>query len=103
VKWTRVSKYAEKSDCGDWSICAYGSEVAGRFTFGAWRTITHPLGRLMLACNLPDASTARFICEDDDFRIREGRHLDGAPLATADDARIQLRECAPPGSVAGGA
>ena len=34
-------------------MAKYGSET-GRFTYGAWRTLSHPSGRLLLAANLPE-------------------------------------------------
>jgi hypothetical protein len=62
--WKQHDTHALLSICGSYSVAKYGSE-SGRFTYAAWRTQTHPLGRLMLAGNLPDANTAKHRCEHD--------------------------------------
>jgi hypothetical protein len=64
LTWKQLDKYALVSDCGRYSVAKYGSE-SGRYTYAAWRTQKHPLGRLALAMNLPDAITARLRCEHD--------------------------------------
>jgi hypothetical protein len=69
LTWKQHDKYSLVSECTHYSVAKYGSET-GRFTYGAWRTQKHPLGRLYLAANLPDAITARLVCEDDAARCR---------------------------------
>jgi hypothetical protein len=69
LTWRQHDKYSLLSDCGRYSVAKYGSET-GRFTYAAWRTQKHPLGRLMLASNLPDAITARLRCEHDEHHGR---------------------------------
>ena len=54
--------YALLSDCGCYSICKVG---AGRVTYEAWRTAKHPEGRRCLERGLPDAATAKTLCEGD--------------------------------------
>lgn len=62
MNWQQIDHYAMKSTDGCYSVAKYGSE-AGRFTYAAWRTLSHPSGRLLLAANLPDANTAKARCE----------------------------------------
>jgi hypothetical protein len=61
----RETKYALASSCGRYSVDKYGS-ATGRMVYGAHRRKGHPLGAGMLAGNLPDALTAKLVCEDDD-------------------------------------
>ena len=65
MKWRQHDAYSLVSDCGFYSVAKYGSE-SGRFTYAAWRRVGHPLGRLMLDGNLPDAITAKLACEADE-------------------------------------
>lgn len=65
LTWKQLDKCSLTSTCGKWSVAKIGSG-SGRFTYEAWRRAAHPLGRLQLATNLPDAMTARLRCEADD-------------------------------------
>jgi hypothetical protein len=69
MKWERHDRYSQVTD--HYSVCAIGSKT-GRITYEAWRREKHPLGRLMLAGNLPDALTARLACEADESHIAQG-------------------------------
>jgi hypothetical protein len=70
VNWQPIpdNKYALRSDCGRYSVCKIGSE-SGRFTYSAWLTPTHPCGRFQLSTNLPDANTAKLVCDDYESRL----------------------------------
>jgi hypothetical protein len=63
----KVDQYAIRSECGRYSVAKYGSE-SGVYTFAAWRTAKHELGRLMLADGFSYAVTAKLRCESDDTR-----------------------------------
>jgi hypothetical protein len=62
--WKQHSMYALVSECGEYSVAKIGSS-GGRYSYESWRTKSHPSGRLLLACNLPDANTAKLCCEAD--------------------------------------
>jgi hypothetical protein len=70
MNWLEIpgNKYAVRSECGRYSVCKIGSE-SGRFTYSAWRTQSHPSGRFQLSTNLPDATTAKLLCEDYESRL----------------------------------
>ena len=63
MNFTKVDKYAQRSDCGRYSVAVVGA--AGGFAqYAAWRTSAHEAGRLMLGLHqTPEA--AREACEDD--------------------------------------
>ena len=63
MKWTRKDKYAEVSDCGRYSVAAYG--IGEGYRFEAWRTRAHKDGPHLIAANVT-AEEARQHCEDDD-------------------------------------
>jgi hypothetical protein len=63
--WTRASKYAEKSECGRYAICAIGFEGNAGGFFEAWRSRKHADGVHLVATNLKTAAEAREMCEQD--------------------------------------
>lgn len=65
MNWNRVDKYAERSDCGRYSICAIGFEGGNGGFFEGWRSRTHPEGVHLVATNLKTAAEARSLCEQD--------------------------------------
>ena len=67
LTWKQHDKYALISDCGNYSVAKIGS-ATGRWSYEAWRRKAHPLGRRLLAGNLPDANTAKAVCDDDSRR-----------------------------------
>ena len=64
MKWEQVDRYAVVSSCGRYSVCKVGGMNAV-FRYSAWRSEKHPKGRLQLAANLPNAETAKTVCEGD--------------------------------------
>jgi hypothetical protein len=65
VNWTRVDKYAEKSECGCYAICAIGFEGNAGGFFEVWQTRQHKDGSHLVATNLKTAAEARELCEQD--------------------------------------
>ena len=63
MNFTRTDKYAQKSDCGRYSVAAMGGG-GGWLQYAAWRTPAHETGRLLLGLH-PTAEAARKACEDD--------------------------------------
>ena len=66
MKWKPIpaNGYALLSDCGCYSVCKVGG-ANGVMRYSAWRTAKHPEGRKLLMPNLPDAATAKTLCEGD--------------------------------------
>ena len=64
MKWLPVpgNPMALVSECGRYAICKIGG---GRMTYEAWRSVKHEKGRLCLERGLPDANTAKALCEGD--------------------------------------
>ena len=62
MKWTRKDKYAEVSDCGRYSVAAYGTGT--RWMFEGWRTRKHEEGPHLVCANVT-AEEARRLCEED--------------------------------------
>jgi hypothetical protein len=65
VNWNRVDKYAERSECGRYSICAIGFEGGNGGFFEGWRSRKHAEGVHLVATNLKTAAEARELCEQD--------------------------------------
>jgi hypothetical protein len=71
MEWKQISAYCLLSEDARYSVAKLGSE-SGRFTYCAWRTRKHELGRLMLDCGLPDAATGKARCEADEQQRQGG-------------------------------
>jgi len=60
MNWQRISSWAQRSDCGGYTVCAISTH--GRFHFEAWRVT--PAAKSCLGRSA-DAAEARKLCEDD--------------------------------------
>jgi hypothetical protein len=63
MKWEKVDKYAQRSKCGCYSVCAVGFETGRAGFFEAWQTRKHPEGSHLIATCLPSAEAGRQLCE----------------------------------------
>lgn len=63
MKWERVDKYAQRSKCGRYSVCAIGFDNGHTGFFESWQTRAHEEGPHLIATNLPSAEDARRLCE----------------------------------------
>ena len=64
MRWKQVSPYALVSSDERYTVCKIGG-LNAQFRYSAWRSEKHPKGRLQLAANLPNAETAKTVCEGD--------------------------------------
>lgn len=69
MNWNRASKYAEKSECGRYSICAIGFEGSAGGFFEVWQTRQHKDGSHLVATNLRTAADGRQIAEEYDASL----------------------------------
>ena len=66
MKWgKKLDKYAQKSSCGRYSVCAIGFDTGRAGFFEAWRTRAHAEGPHLISTNLKTADQARRMCEAD--------------------------------------
>jgi hypothetical protein len=65
LTWTPSDQGVICSECGRFRVERDGSK-SGVYTYAAWRTAKHELGRLMLADGFSYAVTAKLRCESDD-------------------------------------
>ena len=77
LKWSRLSAYSLKSDCGRFTIGK--SEVEGKTWYGAW------LGKTMLAVRLDSADAAKQLCES------HAHNLEKAPVENTVPAMTQIK------------
>lgn len=62
MNWSRVSQWAEISDCERYTVCV--ANVRGRFVFTAWlRASTKTLAPTELGC-FGDSAPAKAACEE---------------------------------------
>ena len=66
MKWLPVpgNTMALVSDCGRYAVCKIGG-ANKVYRYEAWRSVKHEKGRLCLERGLPDANTAKALCEGD--------------------------------------
>jgi hypothetical protein len=64
MKWEKVDRYAQRSKCCRYSVCAIGFDNGHRGFYESWVTRSHPEGPHLIATNLPSAEEARRLCEE---------------------------------------